>query len=105
MAEPLKLGVLLTEEVSGALDRIGKSIRDVTRVGERDLRTLNRSFEQVGGGLRQVLTPALMAFGVSSLSVSGLVGGLATKLGDLAKKSEEMKSLAEWSGLTYREVN
>src|SRR6266550_2718703 len=105
MPEPLRLGMTLTDEVSGTLGKIEQNLKNMARTTEREFRALNRSFEGVGGSIRQIITPALEAFGVSSLTLTGVVGGLYSELSKLAVKSEEMKYSSDWTRLSMERLN
>src|SRR6266436_5798761 len=105
MPEGLKLGITVVDNATGPLGTIEKNLRKMAQVGERDVRQLNRSFEQLSGGIKSVVIPALNAFGVTSLSVSGIVGGLSAVLLSLSKRTEDINRLSEASKISVARLS
>lgn len=92
---PLDLRARVIDETKGALRDLEDRLRKLSVSGRSDVRGFTAAFQALGRELRGVAIPALQAFGVTSLTVTGTLGGLALALKGFAKDATAMRYFAQ----------
>jgi len=102
----IKATVVVIDKASGPWNNVAKALQRITadaRTGARmmthEFKALNEAMKPAVGTMN-LLSPALSAFGISALSVTGIVGGLALGLQRLAEQRTELGHAAASIGLT-----
>jgi hypothetical protein len=104
--QTFKATAVVVDQGSGPLNNIAKAIKYVSAEARLGARSMTHEFKQLGETMKpvighlDVINPAMKAFGVSALSVTGVIGGLAFGLQRLASNRAELKEAAENIGLT-----
>jgi hypothetical protein len=95
MADPLTLIATVVDKATGPLAAIHRAMTNMARGGARELTDLNKGVSYLGNELRTAAIPALQAFGISSLSVTGSLVGMGVALRGVTKDAMQMKYMSE----------
>jgi hypothetical protein len=111
--------------VAQVVDQFSVPIRDMQRqigamadqlrkthkvgIGDADahmkaFRKLREETHELGGQVKGVVTPAMAAFGVTTLSVAGAIAAITKSVGDFGTVARNLSNLSHFSGLTVQDV-
>lgn len=107
--DTLEMVARLRDEFSPVLKRMSQALNEVAQGS--GLRESTSKFKQLGeatGGvtksIKEGLTPTLEGFGITSLSVAGVVGGLIYSMKNLAHSSIQMKVLSDQTKISVSDI-
>src|SRR5713101_5197236 len=104
MPDLLNMTAVVTDRATGPLGTIQKSLQGMARGGAHELRGLNQSIDLLGRNLRGVAIPALQGLGVTSLSLTGIIGGLSVAMRGFGKDAIQLSLFARETKLSIEGI-
>src|SRR5262252_1445566 len=110
--EILRAQAVIIDQATATLQKIDKSVRDLNRTvkqsGEENRRhfeQMNRVLKPLGEQFRDVINPAMAAFGLGSLTLGGIIVGLTSQLNKLAESQANVGRVAGQTKMAPSDVS
>jgi hypothetical protein len=97
----------MTRQLS-ALNKLAQQQQKEGTIGAKEhikwFRELHQTTHKLSDEVKGVLTPAMAAFGVGSLSVAGAIAAITKSVADFGGAARNLSNLSHFSGLTVQDV-
>jgi hypothetical protein len=101
----LSMTATVIDKASGPLSAIQKALTQLSKQGAKDVRELGGNLDLLSKNLTGVVTPALQAFGITSLSLTGIIGGLGYQLRNFAQDAVHLRAVSQETRFSVGELN